>query len=124
MPPKRFAQKENVHGISRWTERKGGQREHSETTRSSLHPQTTHSTSSSESLLKLRTDSYGVEHQDQDQELHGNSEPTRYPGDQDDAVGQDAAAGNQIEHQSRKLDEDNEDERTAPRYCKRKLRTA
>ena len=68
----------------------------------------------------LKTDSDGVEHQDQDQELHGNSEPTRCHGDQDDAVGQDAAAGNQIEH-LQELDEDDEDEHTAPRYCKRKL---
>ena len=57
------------------------------------------STSSSESLPNLITASCGVERQDQDQELHGNSEPTISHGDQDDAVGQEAAAGNHIEHQ-------------------------
>ena len=65
---------------------------------SSQHPQTTHSTTSLESLLKLRTDSCGAEHQDQDQELHGNSEPAINPGVQDIAAGQDAAAENINEH--------------------------
>ena len=85
----------------------------------SLHPQTTHSTTSLESLLKLRTDSCGVEHQDQDQELHGNSEPAINPGVQDIAAGQDAAAENTNEH-LQELDEDDEDEHMAPWYCKRK----
>ena len=91
----------------------------------SLHPQTTHSTTSLESLWKLRSDSCGAEHQDQDLELHGNTEPaiksrrpghSRWPG----SCRREHQRAQGWRPNLQELDEYDEDEHMAPWYCKRK----